>query len=199
MSTQRLSSSSEALLVDMMRRGSTHAFDELYRMYARRLLGFCLQVCKSREDAEEIVQDTFVQLWRHREQIRQAESLKSFLFTTARNRVVNAYRSLASSAIYEDYVDHLDIMGGEEAGVRLSYQEFVNQLETVLSELPPTQSRVIRLSRLEDKSNKEIAQILSLSEQSVKNQLSLGLKSLRNKLQARGYLGALFLMALWDF
>ncbi len=90
-------------------------------------------------------------------------------------------------------------MGGEEAGVRLSYQEFVHQLETVLSELPPRQSRVIRLSRLEDKSNKEIAQILSLSEQSVKNQLSLGLKSLRNKLQARGYLGALFLMALWDF
>ncbi len=182
-----------------MRRGSTHAFDELYRMYVRRLLGFCLQVSKSREDAEEIVQDTFVQLWRHREQIRQAESLKSFLFTTARNRVVNAYRSLASSAVYEDYVDHLDIMGGEEAGVRLSYQEFVHQLETVLSELPPRQSRVIRLSRLEDKSNKEIAQILSLSEQSVKNQLSLGLKSLRNKLQARGYLGALFLMAFWDF
>ncbi len=74
----------------MMRRGSTHAFDELYRMYVRRLLGFCLQVSKSREHAEEIVQDTFVQLWRHREQIRQAESLKSFLFTTARNRIVNA-------------------------------------------------------------------------------------------------------------
>lgn len=199
MDIKRLSSSPETLLISMMRRGSTHAFDELYRMYVRRLLGFCLQICKTREDAEEIVQDTFVQLWKHREQIRQSESLKSFLFTTARNRVLNAYRSLASSACYEDYVEHLNIEGGEESSTRLSYQEFVQQLEETLAGLPPTQSKVVRLSRLEDKNNKEIAQILNLSEQSVKNQLSLGLKALRMHLQERGYLSALFFLSFWDF
>lgn len=199
MDTKRLSSSPEALLIDMMRRGSTHAFDELYRMYVHRLLGFCLQICKTREDAEEIVQDTFVQLWKHRDRIRQSESLKSLLFTIARNRIVNAYRSLANSACYEDYVEHWNILAGEDSSAKLSYQEFVQQLEETLTELPATQSKVVRLSRLEDKNNKEIAQILSLSEQSVKNQLSLGLKALRVKLQARGYLGALFFLSFWDF
>lgn len=63
MNVERLHSSPEPLLLDMLRRGSTHAFDELYRLYARRLMGFCMQFCHSREDAEEIVQDAFVQLW----------------------------------------------------------------------------------------------------------------------------------------
>lgn len=199
MNVERLHFSPEPLLLDMLRRGSTHAFDELYRLYARRLMGFCMQLCRSREDAEEIVQDAFVQLWRHREQIRQTDSLRAFLFTTARNKIINAYRTLASSATYEDYIDYLDALGEEEAGGRFSYEEFVQQLDEALGELPPAQARILRLSRLEDMSNKDIASHLGLSEQTVKNQLSLGLRSLRSKLSERGYLAILFLLSLWDF
>lgn len=84
-------------------------------------------------------------------------------------------------------------------GGRFSYEEFVQQLDEALGELPPAQARILRLSRLEDMSNKDIASHLGLSEQTVKNQLSLGLRSLRSKLSERGYLAILFLLSLWDF
>lgn len=125
--------------------------------------------------------------------------MRAFLFTTARNKIINAYRTLASSATYEDYIDYLDALGEEEAGGRFSYEEFVQQLDEALGELPPAQARILRLSRLEDMSNKDIASYLGLSEQTVKNQLSLGLRSLRSKLSERGYLAILFLLSLWDF
>ncbi len=60
MNVERLYSSPEPLLLNMLRRGSTHAFDELYRLYARRLMGFCMQLCCSREDAEELIQRRYL-------------------------------------------------------------------------------------------------------------------------------------------
>lgn len=60
MSTGSTFSTTETLQIELLRRGSKQAFDQIYSMYVRRLVGFCLQMTKSREDAEEIVQDTFV-------------------------------------------------------------------------------------------------------------------------------------------
>ena len=189
----------EAVLIELLRQGSRQAFDKLYQLYVRRLMAYCRQFTKNREDAEEIVQDTFVQLWRHREEIRQSERLAPFLFTIAKRRIINAYRSLASTAIYEDYIEHLDALGSEEAERGLSYADFLSQLEQGLQELSPTQARVIRLSRLEEMNNKEIAQMLLLSVHTVKNQLSLGLKALRGKMILKGWPLLILLWGLRDF
>lgn len=199
MSTGSPLSTTESLLIELLRGGSKQAFDQIYSMYVHRLMGFCMQMTKSREDAEEIVQDTFVQLWTHREQIKRSDSLKAFLFTIAKRRIINAYRSLASSVIYEDYVDYLDVLDTEDASADLSFSEFLELLERIIGELPATQAKVIKLSKLEDRSNKEISQMLSLSEQTVKNQLSLGLRTLRTRLGTFAGAVVLFFIKLWDF
>ena len=63
------------------------------------MLAYCVHYTKSREDAEEIVQDVFVALWNSRETIRQEETLHSLLFTISKHRVINAYRSTLNSLI----------------------------------------------------------------------------------------------------
>ena len=137
---------------------------------------------RMQEDAEEIVQDVFVALWNSRETIRQEETLHSLLFTISKHRVINAYRSTLNSPVYEDYVDYQNELSAGEDCDRVEYEQYVKIVKDAIRRLPSTQQRVITLSRFSQLSNKEIAERLSLSEQTVKNQLSVGLKTLRELL-----------------
>lgn len=173
---------SEQILIAELKQGSKKAFDQIYRMYARRLLAYCLQYVKCKEDAEEIVQDVFIHLWHYREKIRQEETLRSLLFIMSKNYVINAFRSTVNSPIYEDYVNFQNELSIDNINQSLHYKEFVVYLRRQLKLLPSTQQRVIELSKFSCFTNKEIAEKLSLSEQTVKNQLSAGLKALRELL-----------------
>lgn len=84
------------------------AFDEIYGLYARRLFAFCLKYTKSKENAEEIMEDTFVWLWNNRSTLEEADSVKPLLFLRAKHYLINAYRKVINSPVYEDYMDYLD-------------------------------------------------------------------------------------------
>lgn len=172
----------EERLISALKLGSSKAFDNIYQMYSKRLYAYCLQFTKSPEESEEIVQDVFVKLWQNRTQIRQNETLRSLLFIMAKHHLINAYRSKVNHPVYEEFVDYKDILSVEDAHSRLEYTEFKQAFQKAIESLPDTQRRVISLSRIHQLSNKEIAEKLSLSEQTVKNQISLGLKALKDKL-----------------
>lgn len=169
-------------LIQDLKRGSHKAFDKIYQIYAKRLYAYSLQFTKSPEESEEIVQEVFVKLWSNRMKIKQNETLRSLLFIMAKHHLINAYRFRINHPVYEEYVNYMDILSTEDAHHKLEYNEFVLRLRKIIKTLPVTQQKVIHLSRLQQLSNKEIAEKLSLSEQTVKNQLSLGLKSLKEKL-----------------
>lgn len=173
----------EQELIHGLKKGSQKDFDEIYRLYSKRLFAYCLRFTKSEENAEEIVQDVFVRLWVNRETIRQEETLRSLLFIMAKHRLINAYRSMVNSPVYEDYLDYQERLADGQSARSLEYKEFAEGLKKVIGRLPATQRKVIGLSRIQGKTNKEIAEELSLSEQTVKNQLSLALKTLRQDLE----------------
>jgi RNA polymerase sigma-70 factor (ECF subfamily) len=173
---------SEQDLIRGLKEGSHQAFDGIYRLYAKRLYAYCLSFTKSQEEAEDMVQDVFVKLWINRASIRQDETLRSLFFIMAKHRLINAYRATLNHPLYEEFVHCREVVSADDTHQRLEYEEFVGQFERALAKLPPTQQNVVRLSRIEDLSNREVAEKLSLSEQTVKNQLSLGLKTLREML-----------------
>ena len=173
----------ERLLIHSLKLGSTIAFDRIYQVYAKRLYAYSLQFTKSAEDAEEIVQDVFTKLWINREGIKQEDSLKSLLFTIAKHLLINAFRSKVNQQIYEDYVEYANELSTNDTTNRIEYNEFLKAVEQNIATLPNTQQKVIKLSRFEHLSNKEIAERMQLSEQTVKNQLSVGLKLLKEKLR----------------
>jgi len=172
----------EKMLISELKKDSQEALDSIYKMYAKRLYAFCLQYTKSKENAEEIVEDVFVWIWVNRCEIHQEETLRSLLFIRAKHYLINAYRSRINSPVYEDYVNYQDELAADDIQQHLEYEDFVRQLRNALTKLPITQQQVIELSKIQQVSNKEIAIKLSLSEQTVKNQLSLGLKNLRKEL-----------------
>jgi RNA polymerase sigma-70 factor, Bacteroides expansion family 1 len=172
----------ERVLISELKRGSQKALDSIYKMYAKRLYAFCLQYTKSKENAEEIVEDVFVWIWVNRCDIHQEETLRSLLFIRAKHYLINAYRSHINSPVYEDYVNYQDELITDDIQQHMEYEDFIHQLRNALTKLPHTQQQIIELSKIQQVSNKDIAMQLSLSEQTVKNQLSLGLKNLRKEL-----------------
>lgn len=182
----------EALLIHSLKNGSHEAFDKIYQMYAKRLYAYSLQFNKSPEESEEIVQEVFIKLWTNREKIRQEETLSSLLFIMAKHHLINAFRSRLNHPSYEEYINYKDIASANDTHCQLEYQEFKKELKRALQTLPATQQNVITLSKIQQLSNKEIAKKLLLSEQTVKNQLSAGLKSLRQKLGNQYILYLLF-------
>lgn len=172
----------EAELISEMKNGSEKAFGALYEMYARRLYAFCMEYTKSREDTEEIIQDAFLWIWKYRSTIRQEKTIKNLLFLRVKHYLINAYRRNLGSPVFEDYIEHINISAERSSSGKIEYDEFFSKVKSVIKDLPATQSKVLTLSRLQGFSNKEIAAMLKLSEQTVKNALSMGLKSLKTRL-----------------
>ena len=172
---------SEADLIRDLKGGSRSAFNEIYAMYAKRLFGYCLKLSKDKEVAEDIVQDVFMRLWNMKADIRQEETLRSLLFIISKNYLIKSSYNIIHSQVFEDYVTYQDeLCNDNHTDSNIEYADFVNMIKHNLQKLPQTQRRVIELSRLEQHSIQEVAQELSLSEQTVRNQLSLGLKTLGN-------------------
>lgn len=168
----------EALLIRRLKNGDVDAFASIYKLYFQRLYVYCRQFTKSAYDAEDIVQEVFAKLWGNRDSIIADSTLRGLLFTIARNNLISAYRRNINSPVYEDYLDYCNSIGREDTSA-IEYTEFASRVEHIIDRLPPAQARVVRMSKLEHMSNKEIAIRLGINEQSVKNHLSKGLKYVR--------------------
>ena len=180
---------------------SRKAFNALYRMYCARLYAFAYQYTKSREDAEEIVQDTFTKLWMYRASIRQEESLTRFLFQITKNLLINRFHSVVNSPLFEEFVTASHEAAStekESASSRLEFEEFREMLLSAIRQLPATQQKISAIRQLPATQQKivhcrlfdeltppETAQKLQLSEQTVRNQFSMALKHLRQFLLAK--------------
>jgi len=186
---------SEREHIENMKQGSQADFNWLYDRYADHLYGFTLKMSRSVVVAEEIVQDAFLTVWQKREQINPDYSFKAFLFTVAKNKILNLFRSQVRLLEFEDFVIHSNSIDLSTNAVeeKISYDEFVDMLKVAKDVLPPRQLEIFELSKELDMSNKEIAEKLQISEQTVKNQLTSALKLLKDRLSAAQFLMLLFL------
>lgn len=172
----------ESALIADLRNGSDKAFSALFDLYGKRLFAFCMLYCKHREQSQDIVQDVFLALWNKRREIREGtDSIYSLLFVMAKNELVNAYRMQLNSAGYEQYVYYCNERTQNEGLAYMEFEEFERLLNRMIDKLPATQREVVRLSKFEGLKVRDISEQLKLSEQTVKNQLSLGMKQLRKR------------------
>lgn len=170
-------------LIAGLKEGSQDCFRLIYDLYATRLFSFVFSLTKSREDSYDIVQEVFERLWVNRKKISDEKSLESFLFVIGKNLFVSAYRKRLSSQKYEDFTQYLDAQQEHKtADSDLEYDEFKKTLNAAINSLPSRQRQIVWLSKYKGMKNADIASALNLSEQTVKNQLSLGLKALRESL-----------------
>jgi len=140
-----------------------------------------MQYVRSQEDANEIVNDTFLVVWEKQDELILDDSLKSYLYTIVRNKSLNLLKKRKIE------ITELD-MGFEVPSAQYSALDFLQAKQTeelvykLIEQLPPRCKQIFVLSRKEQMSNKEIAALMDLNEKTVENQISIAIKFIKSGL-----------------
>lgn len=170
-------------LLKLLKKGDLVAFDAIYEKYSRRLYGFVLRYVKNDADAEEIVQDVFLNIWNSRSRIKTESSFESFIFTIAYNCTISILRKKASEKKYLEQLAKNSLID-EAADLidEIQYNELDSKLRSLLEKLTPRQREIFQLSRYQGLSNKQIAEKLDISTNTVKHHLGAALSFLKSNI-----------------
>ncbi len=175
-------------IASQLRRGDVRAFDELYGLYSQRLYGFAFSMLKNKEDAKEVVQETFFKLWNKKKEINTSHSLKAFLFSIAYNITVDLFRArVKDSDFLSQLKNHLN-QESNKTDELLIFNELNERLSNLVAELPEQRKKIYLMSREEGLGHKEIAEKLGIAVKTVENQINLTLKYIRKNIDSNSFL-----------
>lgn len=172
----------EQQLVESLREGSVEAFNIIYGLYAKKLLVYISNATKNKEDAEEIVHDIFMCLWKTAPNIRVGTNISTLLFSIAYKRRVDFFRRTLNAPIYEDYM-HFQNELAIDQNCHLEYMDFLNIFNQALKALPSRIQSFLILSRMKGLTVDEIASRMNVSKKTVNNGISEGLRLLKQRLK----------------
>lgn len=162
--------------------------EELFDRHSASIFTYLCQHTHSREDAEDILVDTFLAAIENRQFARLPESSQvAWLWRVARNKTVNVFRQAVvrrgtSLEQVDEAISEEETQDPEQMALR---QDEVRQVRDLLRQLPPLQQDLLRLRFGYDLRCTEIAVILGKREQAVRTMLSRTMKLLRTKYTCR--------------
>ncbi len=177
-------------LVKKLRKGNVPAFNQLFYTYSSRLYYFAYGYLKSKEDAEELVQEIFSKIWEKRQQLDEKLNFKSYLFTIAFNAIKKHFRS---QAYLNRYFDHAAANATESAVYEdVDFASLKALVDKLVDKMPEKRKAVFLKSRYEGKNAQEISSEMSISKSTVENHLNQALKYLRQHLDEKYIAGILY-------
>ncbi|MBC7425568.1 MAG: RNA polymerase sigma-70 factor [Bacteroidia bacterium] len=174
--------------------GSGTAFETLFKRYYSTLCSYAGKIIKNSDASEEIVQDCFVKLWEKRANINIDSSVKSYLYRSVHNACLNGIKHEAIKDTYKNLQAQHYSSSFAFATDALHASELQTSIQKAIDTLPPQCKTIFTMSRFEELSYREIAEILNLSIKTIENQMGKALKIMR--LQLAGYLNLFILITL---
>jgi RNA polymerase sigma-70 factor, ECF subfamily len=153
-------------------------FSELFDAYYEPLVRYCIRVVPDQDEAEEIVQETFVNLWEKRRELSIETSLNAYLYRIVMNKAINYNNHLKIRSKHKEQV--MAVTG--EAGLsgdELLEAELQTLYQTALDRMPEKRRKAFELSRKQGLKYSEIAENLAVSEKTVQAHISKALEDLR--------------------
>ncbi|HLP43841.1 MAG TPA: RNA polymerase sigma factor [Candidatus Nanoarchaeia archaeon] len=152
-------------------------FLDVYKQNADAIFRYCLLRVSDRELAKDIAQDTFTKVWQYAAKGEKIENLRAFLYTTARNLIIDHYRKKQATSL-----DNM-MEQGFDVGID-PHQPLMDRLDgekalALLGSIPEKYRDAIYLQYVEGLSVKEIAQITSETENNISVRIHRGLQKLR--------------------
>lgn len=179
-----MNQTSENIIFQKVKNGNHSAFHYLFQKYYQSLLLFALKFVDE-EQAKDIVQDCFYELWQNREKIEITTSLSAYLFTIVKNR---CYKYLKTEQKKRIHHNNLGLLLKQEelqyfSNSEKSILEFAtkDRIEKVIQQMPGKCNEVFKKSRFEGFSNKEIAETLNISLKAVEKHISRALQLFRDE------------------
>ena len=175
-------------LIDQVRAGHLRSFEELIDRYRNQVFNFVYRILGSRDEAEDILQDTFMKVYQHLPRYKKQAKFSSYLFTIAHNLSMNRvnYRKRSQMKL-----DTLAQSGSERSitdrtpDAQLRENEVATVVHRAIEKLPPKYRAALVLSEFEGFSYKQISDVLNCSVGTVKSRIFRARDLLRGYL--KGY------------
>lgn len=154
-------------------------FNELFREYEHPLYLFAFKMLKSETEAKDIVQDVFLKLWVIRDKFPEIKSISSFLYRLTENKVIDHLRASASDQRKkQDLWRRLRQSSEQSVDKDIEAKEYHAIIQRAIEQLPPQRKVAYLLSQAEDRPRKEIASLLNISPNTVRNQLAKAIENI---------------------
>ena len=187
----------EPNLCHRLSNGDEGAFREVFDRFHPKVYQFAFNFLKDKEQSEEIVQDTFLNFWLHRETLDPNKPIAPLLFTIARRTLVDVWRKAAASEKFRERIHQFMELASNETEESVLAGDLERITEDALSKLSEQQQEIFKLSRYEGLSYDEIAERLHISKNTVKYHLVNVLKILRAHFHKHNILYVYFLYFVW--
>ena len=130
-----------------------------------KLFRLALRITMNKAEAEDVVQDTLLKVWEHREEWEQINNLEAFAIATCRNRALDVMKRAGRNTEKLDEMVHFSSQTPQE---QLEADEQISLVNRLMDDLPEVQRTIMLLRDIEGKTYQEIAQTLDISETQVK-------------------------------
>lgn len=164
-------------------------YKTLFRRYYPSLIFYAARLV-GEEEAEDVVQDVFVELWNRKDDIEIGEQIQAFLYRAVYTRGLNVLKHRSVEDNYCAVIEEINKKRAEyyqpdnnEVIRRIEDMELRHQILDAINELPDKCKEVFKLSYLHEMKNKEIADVLGISLRTVEAHMYKALKFLRNRLE----------------
>lgn len=153
------------------------AYELLHRQYHATLLQFACAYLKMKEPAEEIVNDALYKVWMKKEAIAEISNLRAYLFTTVRNACLNQLSRLKEEQFFLSSAPFKDEHTDDPESILIS-MELHDCVRNAINALPPRCKQIYEMVRVEGLRNKDVAEKLNISVNTIDVQLAIALKKL---------------------
>lgn len=167
------------MLLRQIAAGDQVAFKRVYGFYYKKLCLFAAALVKSREAAEEIVEDVFIRIWQQRVSVTSIRNLRVYLYTATKNTALNYLSRKASESITEPF-DHIEIQlaGPSDPEQVMISAEMYGRIQRAVEALPPRCKMIFKLVREDNLRYKEISEILNISINTIDAQMAIAIKKI---------------------
>jgi RNA polymerase sigma-70 factor (family 1) len=177
--------SNEKLLFNQVAAGNEQAFTTLFNIFLPKLYPFIIRFSKSEAATKEIVQETFLRVWLNRDKLDAIDNPGGWLFKVAMNECYAYMRKqLQHDNFFTAITENTDLTA--TAYEWIDTRELNRLVQEAVEQLPAQRKKIYQLSRTQGKSIPEIAELLALSPNTVKNALVTSLKFIRTYLEQHG-------------
>lgn len=165
--------------------GDKDAFGELLRQQWNPLVAYAVRFVSCRDEAEDVVQEALLRIWRFRDRWTPTDRLRSLLYRTTRNLALNEQTKTTARRRRETVGLGMQAVSPATPLEIAEKAELDEAVALAINSLPPKRREVYVLSRYHGHTYAEIADIMDISPQTVANQMSSALEELREKLEPR--------------
>lgn len=179
-------SQNNCFVISAFKKGDENAFKTIYNDYKKPLSAFINSYTKNQAQTDDIIQETFIKLWRVRNSLNENKSIVSFLYKIAYNEFIDNYRKVKREESKLDGWKYKQLMEIVDVDDDVRKQKITLLLKAI-DKLPPRCKAIFMMSKFEQLKYVEIAENLDISVKTVESQMGKAFAIIREEFKGKGF------------